>query len=349
MKLFSRTKITFATMLALLIQTVPVSHLGLMQGLQLANRSITIGTSETSAATTYQFQFDLTVAQMLGSIRFEVCQEDPLPGNPCTIPSGFDFSIAALVTQTGETGFIIDPASTANDLLLSRAPAMAPTGTVSYLFDPTINPDTDGSYYIRLYTYPTADGSGPSTENAGLAFAITSGLGVVAYVPPWLEFCVGRVIPSPSCSSVSGSFISFGTLSETATRSGTTQMAGGTNAEFGLSISVIGTTMTSGINFIPSLSSPTASNVGSSQFGMNLRNNATPNIGSDPTGLGTITPTANYNIPNLYTYNDGDAIASIGIPTDYSLLTVSHIVNIDSNQPPGVYSTTLTYVATATF
>jgi hypothetical protein len=107
--------------------------------------------------------------------------------------------------------------------------------------------------------------------------------------------------------------------------------------------------MTSGNNIIPSLPLPTASLPGTGQFGINLRANLIPTVGQDPVGLGTGSPSANYDIPNRYTFNDGDNISSSALTSDYNRMTVSYLVNVPKGQAPGIYSTTMTYVATVQF
>ena len=111
---------------------------------------------------------------------------------------------------------------------------------------------------------------------------------------------------------------------------------------------VLGTSMTSGSNVLPALAGA-PSQEGDAQFGINLRANSDPIIGEDPTGPGSGGVTVGYNAPNLFRFQSGDAIATTSNPDDYRKYTVSYIVNVDENQPGGVYSTTLTYVALANF
>jgi len=338
--------------LALLLLTVaPVLHVHRVEAVEgLFNRRLTLESSLVDANTRYLFQFDYTIAANIGSLHIEFCTNTPIPYEPCTIPSGLDVSAVALDTQTGETGFSIDGGnSDANNIVLTRAPAMVTPQTSSYNFSNAVNPDTAGTYYVRLYTFASIDATGPSTEEAGIAIAIIEGLGVSAYVPPFLQFCVGVTITGVDCLTATGSFLDFGTLSENTARTATSQMAAGTNGVGGVSISMIGTTMTSGINTIPGLNVRSPSNVGTSQFGLNLRNNSSPNVGIDEVGAGTIAPTTDYNVVNRFTFRDGDVVANSPISTEFSTMTSSYIVNIDPNQAAGVYSTTLTYVATATF
>jgi hypothetical protein len=154
---------------------------------------------------------------------------------------------------------------------------------------------------------------------------------------------------APNCSSVSGDTVDLGTLSFSQATAGTSQFSAGTNSPSGYSVFGLGTTMTSGNNTIPSLSFASASTPGQGQFGMNLRANISPAVGSDPVGTGIATPATNYDQPNKFTFKSGDTLVSSPQPSDYNRMTVSYLANIPSSQQPGVYSTTITYQATAQF
>ena len=109
------------------------------------------------------------------------------------------------------------------------------------------------------------------------------------------------------------------------------------------------------------------------QFGMNLRANTSPNsVGSDPLEVPDNQPfgsstfsygqAGNYNqggttygvdrtysVPNEYTYNSGDIIASSAKTSGPTLFTMSFMANITNLTPAGRYSGSLTLVATGTF
>jgi hypothetical protein len=97
------------------------------------------------------------------------------------------------------------------------------------------------------------------------------------------------------------------------------------------------------------LASQTASSQGSEQFGINLRDNATPDIGAEPDGAGDATPTANYNTADQFRFVSGDSIASDAESDSFRRFHVSYIANVTTATEPGTYTTTLTYVCTATF
>jgi hypothetical protein len=285
----------------------------------------------------------------VGSIAFEYCSNSPLLTSPCTAPAGFSASSAVLAAQSGETGFTVDAGSTANRIVLTRGPGLTSAIPVSYTFNNIINQSAANStVYVRVATYATDDGTGPYTDEGSVAYSTASQVSVTAFVPPFLRFCIGITV-APNCTSSSGSYLDFGELRSNQTRSLTSQFAISTNDPAGYVASVLGTTMTSGSNIIPALgASPTSSQVGTSQFGMNLRTNSSPSIGADPIGAGTGTIAPDFAVPNKYYFDEGIVVSST-FPTEYNTFTVSYIINVDAAQKPGVYTTTLTYIAVAAF
>ena len=122
-----------------------------------------------------------------------------------------------------------------------------------------------------------------------------------------------------------------------------------TNAAYGAGVTMNGTTLQSGNNTIPALVVPTGQTPGISQFGVNLRNNTNPNVGDDPVGPGLATVSAGYNTPNQYKYVAGDQVISSVTTTDLRKFTMSFVTNINQNQSPGVYSTTISFICLANF
>ncbi|MBI4033447.1 hypothetical protein HY379_00430 [Candidatus Saccharibacteria bacterium] len=318
--------------------------------LTLTNRSIEVSTAQPSATASHTFEFVLPSTTTLGSIVFLYCENSPLISESCSAPPGLDVLSASLSGQTGNTGFSVDGASsTANKLVITRTAAAGAIITSRYIFDSITNPSTAGSTeFVRITTYASTDGSGSFTDNGTVAFATVSPFSVGANVPPFLQICVAITV-APDCTTSSGDRINLGTLSKSQVKAGTSQFTVGTNSISGYTVFAQGTTMTSGNNAISALASPTPSFPGNNQFGINLRNNSIPNVGSDPFGAGSGTPTADYDTPNLYKYSSGDSVAQSTLPSDYNRMTVSYVVNVNSSQPPGVYASTFTYLATATF
>lgn len=122
----------------------------------------------------------------------------------------------------------------------------------------------------------------------------------------------------------------------------------------GYVVQVVGAAPTYGTHAITALGSPTASNQGTEQFGMNLRDNSTPNVGVEPVqdpdstfSFGTYA--SGYDVANSYKYASGDTIAESTKSSGYTNYTISYIMNISGVTPAGTYTTAQSLVATATF
>ncbi|MET1033281.1 MAG: hypothetical protein ABWX94_02170 [Candidatus Saccharimonadales bacterium] len=315
---------------------------------QLGSRSLRTESSIPSAVTRHSFTFSYGASgDSIASIMFEYCTS-PLVQIVCSAPTGMDATTATLTSQTGETGFSIFDQQP-NRIILARAAAQPPiVNPSSYVFDAITNPSTIGAFYVRISTYTTTDGTGPYTDFGAVAGSTTQSVLISSEVPPILKFCVGITLGN-DCTTADDNFVDLGDMSVSRASRGSSQMIAATNAEFGLAIAAYGTTMTSGNNVIPALSSPTVSAPGNAQFGFNLRDNSDPDIGEEPNGLGISNPVAPYNIQNRYVFNSGDVVATSPAATDSRKFTSSYIVNISPSQPPGVYTATLTYICTATF
>jgi hypothetical protein len=316
---------------------------------EVVQRSIRV--SDTQAAqsgVTYRMAFSTVTNSLVGSVRIRFCANSPLVDDPCSAPTGFNISNAFLASQQGMTGFVISSNTTANEMVISRPPLLEGPTTSIYLFTGVTNPLNGGSLYARIYTYPTSDGTGPYTDAAGLALYFEGGVGISAEVPPYLTFCLGESITSFDCNTATEPFSDVGILTPIVTGLAQSQMVAATNADGGYSMWVLGGTMTSGNNTIPAMSGAAAQQ-GVSQFGINLRANTAPVIGQDPVGPGVGAVAAGYNQQNQFRYQSGDFLATSTDPDDTRKYTVSYVVNVDEDQPGGVYATTLTYIVLANF
>ncbi len=319
---------------------------------QITSRKVTLSSSAASATgVTYTFNFTVpTTGTPVKSLDILLCTT---ASGTCTGSSGTTTggSLSSQPTGLGAASGWTGTFTTNNRLQIADSSnATNPSGAVALVFGGITNPTTaNTSFYARITTY--SDASWTTTIDAGTVAAATANqITVSATVPESLTFCTGTSgITSSSCAGATGTSVSLGVLTTSSTGSGTSQIGVTTNAGSGYNVTVNGTTLTSGSNTIAALSSPTGSTQGAAQFGVNLRSNSTPTIGSDPAGAGTAAPTANYNTVNSFTFNNTDQIASSASADNFRLFTVSYIANITPVTPPGTYSTTLTYICTATF
>jgi hypothetical protein len=333
----------------LLFILMPVMTAPRAMAAQLTQRSVAPKTPIAGAVTDYTIKFTIATPGTLGSIQLQFCSDTPFFDTSCAAPAGFAMNSSTLSAQTGETGFSIDPSSTANNIILTRAPSASLAGPVQYDFTGVTNPSTPNiSTYIRVMTYATNDASGTRTDQGAAVFSTAGQFGTAAYVPPRLYFCVGVTV-APNCSSTTGSGVDFGDLKPSQVASVTTQSAAATNDPTGYVIYSLGSTMTSGTHVIAASPTPNPSVAGIAQFGINLRANNNPSGGQDVSGAGTGTAMPNYDTPNLFMFDPGAAIAEATGATDFNTYTSTYIANVPLGQTAGVYVTTITYMAVAQF
>lgn len=323
-------------------------HMAIASADQLPTRSIELGKAVAGVSDTYKLGFDVPRAELLGSVTLQFCAESPLNGSPCTLPVGMDISGAILAGQTGPGGFSVISIS-GTTITLGRVPVVYGPGPATFTFTGITNPAAPGSYFGRILTYTSNNGTGGFSDYGGLAFSINSTVNITATVPPYLYFCVGISITGVDCLTATGDQLDFGNFSSAIASVGQTQMVAGTNADTGYFIIVSGNTLTSGVNVITPLTTNDVSRPGVSQFGMNLVANSDPQVGQAPAGAGSGAPAAGYGTPNSYKFVPGSTVASVPLPDEARKYTASYVTNVAKNQAPGVYVTTLTYIATGGF
>lgn len=347
----SRKRIVATSVLcAAAIITLTTVHLLAASGTQLADRSLTLSDGRAGqTAVAYAFQFQPLTTDPIAMVRFQICANDPFPDTPCTAPVGFDAAGATLTDQSGDTGFTLSAQSTTNELVLERT-ALASAGLQNrYEFSGLTNPTDIGTYYVRVQTFADVNLTDPSNGYGGIAFVINDAVDVQATVPPYLLFCVGVTVTGFNCNSVIGDYINFGEFDSRQASQASTQMLAATNAVDGYTIRVSGRTLTSGNNEIAAMSITDVSRPGTSQFGLNLRANSAPPGGQEVSGAGSGTPVGGYGQSNFFRFANGDVVAASTAPDDARKYTTTYVVNVTSGQAPGVYVSTMNYIALGSF
>lgn len=343
------------------------------QAAQITNRSLTLqagaggdGGSEAGGVVNHLFSFTLPTTGTVGSIKFEYCTTASVAA--CVTPTGLSTTSATLGAETGATGFSIVNTTNGAPYLTRTAAGITGPLAVTYRLDSVTNPTAvNQSFFVRISTYASTDTTGASTDTGSVTASTAEPIVLTGTMPESLIFCTGATIATtsgiPDCTTATAGSIAFNQLfSPTDTATAQSQMAASTNASFGYVITVNGSTLTSGVNTIDPVTTPTASTKGVGQFGMNLVLNTTAsstvavgaNVAPAPDGVDLKgEPTTDYNTADLFKFNSGDTIASstnggLG-PTNSQIFTVGYIVNVPGNQTAGTYTTTLTYICTPTF
>jgi hypothetical protein len=309
---------------------------------QITGRKVTIGSSVSSASTSYNFTFTLPSSTVVQSVGFQAC--DTASGT-CTqsgAANGFSSSAGPSTLNGAPTGlgsggsWTIDT-TVASALRIKNSSNTGAPGAVAVNFNTVKNPiATNSTFFIRITSY--SDAAWTTPIDTGTVAASTAGqITVTASVDETLTF------------TLAAATVALGTLTTSATGTGTSSMTLATNAATGYSVSYSGATLTSGTNTITAMAGG-ASATNSKQFGINLMSNTTPAIGSNVSGSGTGAPATGYGTQNSFKFlTTGDVIASATIPTNSNVFTASYIANIDGITAAGAYSTVLTYIATANF
>jgi len=315
------------------------------------DRSLYMNSTEPGQTTSYTLSFRYMTPQTIGSVDLLFCY-NPIPYEACVVPTGLDVSQAVLSSQSGETGYTIST-QTANHIVLTRTPSTIITGgsAASYTLSGIVNPtDTTQAFSVRLRSHASTDATGPQVDFGSVRGEATTGIMLESQVPPMLIFCLAEQVED-NCANTNDNYYSdMGELSSKSTLTAQSQMAIGTNASSGFAITASGDSLAAGTNVIDTPSTPTESRVGSNQFGINLVANNAPTVGSDPEGIWTnAVPSPGYDTPNRYKYVSGDVVAFSPNVSLMRKFTVSYIVNSSESLRAGVYTTTITYVASGRF
>ena len=221
-------------------------------------------------------------------------------------------------------------ASSANATILFTIHGTTASGTGTMT---NANADTDSSIY-------TITGSNGDVGSGAVVIEDNAVVTVSATVNPTLTFALGS------------STVALGTLTAGAPGTGSHSVEVATNSAGGFAITYNGPTLTSGANTIDAYGVTGAvSAPGTEGFGINLRDNTTPNVGTDVTAnAGTCSSATNYGTADTFSFQPSTttAVATSTAAADCEY-TASYVANISSTTAAGAYSTALTYVATATF
>jgi len=331
----------------------------------------TVGGSQAAGIVNDLFGFTTASGGNVGSVQFDYCTT---AGGTCTVPSGLATTTATMGAETGATGFTIVTSGGPNSItnghpyITRTAANINASVALSYILQGVTNPTANNTpFYVHITSYSGADLTGSVVDNGTVAASTATQIALTGTMPESLVFCAGGTIGLngggiPDCTTATSGAVSFNQLfSPTATATATSQMAASTNAANGYVITVNGPTLTAGSNTVTAMSSSGSSTAGISQFGMNLKQNTTPAVGTEVTPTsnstnyrGEAVPSSGYDVANTFRYVSGASVADSAqgagaAPTDIQIYTAAYIVNVNGAQAVGTYTTTLTYICTPTY
>jgi hypothetical protein len=341
---------------------------------QITQRSLTLegvgadGGSKPNGVVNHFYQFSVpTTGTAIGSIKFEYCTT--ATGAPCTLPAGLVTTSATLLNEGANAqGFSIVNATNGSPYI-TRSAATPSGAALSYRLGAVTNPTAiNSSFFVRISTFSSTDATGTPVDTGTVTASTARAIELTGTMPESLIFCTGATIAVngggvPDCTTANVGAVEFNQLfSPTDTATATSQMAASTNATNGYSISVAGTTLTSGSNTIPAMTATAAPTRGTSQFGLNLKANTTAvstiAVGNEVAPISNGTDlrgqaSTDYRVVDQFKFASGNPVAASDFntpgPTNAQIFTVSYIVNVAGSQIAGSYTTTLTYVCTPTF
>jgi len=318
------------------------------QAAQLTARKVTLGTSAISTSNTHTFNYTVATTANIGSVKFEYCNA---ASGACVTPTGLTTTSATMGAQSGSgcVGFTMVNTTNGAPYITRTAASCTATTAVSYALGAITNPSTTNTtFYVRITSYTSTTATTGATDTGTVATSTANQITVTADVDETLTFCV---YTGANCAA-SGSSVTLGSLNSSALTGGISKMDAGTNATSGYAIQYTGPTLTSGANTIPAQgASAGGSTPGTSQFGINATGANTGVAGSAAPSGGSGTAATNYNVVNQYAFvaSTLTTIASHTGPTNSTTFTVSYIANIGTAQAAGAYTSTITYICTATF
>jgi len=259
------------------------------------------------------------------------------------------------------TGLSIDTTnSTANTVVLTRTVGTVTNGATSFeLGDGTSNgitnpTNTNTTFFARIMTFTTTDGSGSETVDSldagGVALSTANVLNVTAKVQETLTFCVYTMANCAAGGTAVALGDSNGVLSSTSTTyTNTAKYDLASNALGGVAVKLKGDTLKSGsFSITPSGSTCTVDTAATAteQFGVRV---STAGAGqtADPIYACGVN-NHSFDVANTNTIY-GENISTTAGATDASTSTLELAAKSAGTTEAGTYTTTLTLIATATY
>ncbi|HEU4914660.1 MAG TPA: hypothetical protein VFT16_04650 [Candidatus Saccharimonadales bacterium] len=339
-----------------------------------ANGNITTGAAlsgTNGAKTKHTFDFTTSGASV-GSIEFQYCTT-PLPGTTCTAPTGLDASTVTTIGGTSATGWSLGTAGnapTASRIRITHTAAAI--NTVNFAFgtgsggatDYIKNPTTDNtSFFVRITTFSDTAWT-TSVDQGTVANATADQIDITAKVQETLNFSVGSTFTAPtaSCVALTNANLPLGSPSDgvldfTQAYDAHSYFRLSTNANGGTVIYYSGDTLKNGSNTISAIgTTATASAPGTSQFGLGI------DSGDTNHSFTNLASTSPYNQANgvlsagttKFAFSTASVTAPAQIASAAGTVTcdtgsVRYLGNISTTTPPGIYTTTISYLAVPTY
>lgn len=332
------------------------------------NRSIKMSSAKPSAAaTTYTVTFTVDSSYSLRTFVVDFCSNSPLAGQSCTAPTGFTVGVSPTVSNLLINGSTPGGTWTATSLNSGRTlvysgsagTAVVAGNVVTFDVTSVVNPSTIGSFYGRILTYSIASPSYSATatdvfeEFGGTALSTASSIGFVFQIPETLQFCVYKT----TCGDNPALALGHGAnnvLDSTQIDTAVAKLSVATNAQGGVTIFGYGSSLKIPGKTIAPINGGTgvqaAMTAGTEAFGFKI----SPTTGAIAAGTcyadtgGNDYCFDNNMVPPITTGVAVTQQSSPG-PINNSVLTVTFAATASTSTPAGIYTTVISFVASATF
>jgi len=268
----------YVAFVMLLVLMVPeLFYVGRVHALvdgQVSSRSIQMGddTTNTSGGTTsYLVTFTPHTTQTIYGIIVDFCSTDPIPGDVCTLPTGFSVTSAA-TPISGVTGSWTGAAPNSGrtfEYTYATGTSLSSSTPVSFSINAVTNPTSVGTFYARIFTFnansgagsastwlTTANGSDNTTDYdyGGIALSTAQTIVITSKVQEQITFCVYVTACGTQASiNLGDAHDVLSTSAPSVDNSSTYSIV--TNASHGAVVYLKGATLTSGSNTIPAAGS----------------------------------------------------------------------------------------------
>lgn len=356
---------------------------------QVTSRSITMSSSnQPVSGVSYKVTFNTATSYSsvpMKGIVVDFCDNSPLPGDSCTLPTGFSVTASPAVDNAASSpnptgNWTVASSNSNRTVTLTNSSGITPGSgaTVTFTVTTVTNPTTNNhSFYARIFTYTststgyTTGGSGNEgsyAEYGGIALSTGRAINITAKVQETLSFCVypddnGGGAGTGTCGD--DPTFTIGHAAGTSTIIDSSQVdtklvvfSLSTNANGGVAIRMKGDTLKSGSNDIDPAgagaaphTSGAAITAGTENFGFYISTTGT-NIAAD-NGYGTTS--SGYLLTNGgatagdVTTTYGGQFAHLTTPTSNSITKLTFGATASATTPAGTYTASEQLIATGTF
>lgn len=339
---------------------------------QVTARSIQMSNStQGTTGNTYKVAFNPGSGYTLKGIIVDFCDTSPIPGDSCTLPTGFSLTGSPAIANAWTTpsgGWTVASSNSNRTFSMTNTTGTAVTTGTNVTFEVTTvtNPTTDNhSFYARIFTYTSATtgyttggsgNEGTPQDYGGIALSTGKLINITAKVMETLSFCVyaddaGGGAGTGTCGGTADITIGHAVgsavvISTSAVDTALVNFSLSTNAQTGAAVNLKGDTLKSGSNDIDAAGASAAAIVaGTEKFGMRISTAGT-----------NITKTAPYNDATNYGFDTtsttstyGDQICTLSGPTNASVSTLTFAATAGNTTPAGTYTGAEQLIATGTF